>query len=463
MLISPTPGFVAQMTGLLTKKRYRYATVFVDHYSGYGYLYLQKTHTVEETLEAKATFEQHALQHCVKPMSYHADNGVFQANKWVQDYICKHQNLTFVGFNAHYQNGRAEKRIGLLQELTHTQLIHLAHQWRHIYAIHLCPYAMRLANLNLNNTPNLQHQFKLIALQLFTNTTVNDNPNHQYPFGTLFYVLKQALQQQQPFHKWKNRAKLGLYLGPSPNHAQNISLVLDLHTGLVSPQFHVAHDPTFLTVKNDNTQYQWSFKEGMSLPPRQTPLKKRKQTQKDQRPKRMKSSAKIKSPSTKSQSLDTTTNVEDAKKQSRKEASTVHTDCDQTHTSNIVAQRSSRTQKSPKRLTPAMESVITNNSEGALCPPLSGENNEEDNIEIFALSSLFPDTINVDPDLTLYAIKVASDPDTLYFHEAIRTPDCAHFIDAMEKEISDNNKNDNFQLVHRSKIPKGYTVLLSVW
>ena len=57
MLISPTPGFVAQMTGLLTKQRYRYATVFVDHYSGYGYLYLQKTQTVDETLEAKTAFE----------------------------------------------------------------------------------------------------------------------------------------------------------------------------------------------------------------------------------------------------------------------------------------------------------------------------------------------------------------------------------------------------------------------
>ena len=200
---------------------------------------------MEETLEVNIAFEQHALQHGVKPMSYHADNGVFRANKWAQDCIHKRQTLTFAGVNAHHQNGRAERRIGLLQELTRTQLIHLTHQWRQIDAIHLWPYAMRLANLNLNNTPNLQHQSNLTALQLLTNTTVNDNPNHQYPFGTPVYVLKQELQQQQPFHKWKNRAKLGLYLGPSPNHARNISLVLDLHTGLVSPQFHVAHDPTF--------------------------------------------------------------------------------------------------------------------------------------------------------------------------------------------------------------------------
>ena len=69
------------MTGLLKKKRYRYATVFVDHYSGYSYLHLQKTQDVDETLEAKAAFEQHALKHGDKPTSYYADNGIFRANK----------------------------------------------------------------------------------------------------------------------------------------------------------------------------------------------------------------------------------------------------------------------------------------------------------------------------------------------------------------------------------------------
>ena len=460
MLTSPTPGFVAQMTGLLTKQRYRYATVFVDHYSGYGYLYLQKTQTVEETLEAKTAFEQHALQHGVKPTSYHADNGVFRANKWVQDCIRKHQTLTFAGVNAHHQNGRAERRIGLLQELTRTQLIHLAHQWKQIDAVHLWPYAMRLANLNLNNTPNLQHQSKLTALQLFTNSTVNANPNHQFPFGAPVYVLNQALQQQQPFHKWKQRAKLGLYLGPSPNHARNISLVLDLHTGLVSPQFHVAHDPTFLTVKNDATQYQWSIKAGMSTPPSQTSPKKRTQTPEDRRPKRSKPSTDNKSLSNTSQKLDKT-NVDDAEK--RTQPSTAYTDRNQTPIPNTVTRRSTRTRKSPQRLTPAMESVITHNPEGAINPPLSREDHNDANGEIFALSSLFPDETDVDSDLALLALKAATDPDTLYFHEAIRQPDRAHFIEAMEKEISDNNQNDNFQLVHRSTIPTGCTVLPSVW
>ena len=266
MLYSPNPGFVAQMTGILTRKRYLYATVYVDHFSGFSYLHLQKTQDVQESLQGKHTFEQIAKQHGVTVSSYHADNGIFRANKWVQDCINKKQSLSFAGVNAHHQNGRAERRIGLLQELTRTQLIHLSQKWRRIDAIHLWPYAMRMANHNLNNTPNMQHNSKLSALQLFSNSTVDHNPKHQYPFGSPVYVLEQPLQANLPFSKWKQRSKLGLYLGPSPYHARNISLVLNLGTGLVSPQFHTAHDPHFTTVINDNSNYQWSIKAGLSKP-----------------------------------------------------------------------------------------------------------------------------------------------------------------------------------------------------
>ena len=35
-------GFIAQLKGNLTKRRYKYATVFVDQYSDLSYVYLQK-------------------------------------------------------------------------------------------------------------------------------------------------------------------------------------------------------------------------------------------------------------------------------------------------------------------------------------------------------------------------------------------------------------------------------------
>ena len=38
-LDATTPGFVAQLKGWLTRKWYRYATVFIDHYSDFDYVH----------------------------------------------------------------------------------------------------------------------------------------------------------------------------------------------------------------------------------------------------------------------------------------------------------------------------------------------------------------------------------------------------------------------------------------
>lgn len=45
------------MTGFLTTKRYRYATVYVDQYSRMGFVYLQKTASAEETVEGQTRRE----------------------------------------------------------------------------------------------------------------------------------------------------------------------------------------------------------------------------------------------------------------------------------------------------------------------------------------------------------------------------------------------------------------------
>ena len=49
------------MTGIPTKKMYRYATVFVDQASRLGFVYLQKIATAEETLKAEEAFEAYSL------------------------------------------------------------------------------------------------------------------------------------------------------------------------------------------------------------------------------------------------------------------------------------------------------------------------------------------------------------------------------------------------------------------
>jgi hypothetical protein len=82
-MVSPTPGLIAQMTGCLTNKRYKYATVYINQYSRHGFVYLQKTASAEETIKGKIAFEMHAQSHGVRLVHYKADNGILKAHAWV--------------------------------------------------------------------------------------------------------------------------------------------------------------------------------------------------------------------------------------------------------------------------------------------------------------------------------------------------------------------------------------------
>ena len=84
-LESNTHGFIAQLKGKLTQQQYKYATVFVDQFSGYTFVYLQRCITSKETVMAKHAFESEAEQCGVKVLHYHADNGQFADNAFITD------------------------------------------------------------------------------------------------------------------------------------------------------------------------------------------------------------------------------------------------------------------------------------------------------------------------------------------------------------------------------------------
>ena len=63
------------------------------------------------------------------------------------------------------------------------------------------------------------------------------------------YVLDSILQSgMSAFPKQDPRAKMGIYVGPSPCHASNVALVLNPRTGHISPQLHVIFDENSTTV-----------------------------------------------------------------------------------------------------------------------------------------------------------------------------------------------------------------------
>jgi hypothetical protein len=111
MHTSPTPGLIAQMTGTPTYLRYLHAVVCVDQDTSYGFTWLQKSLSEEETLEGKLSFERHCRSFNVNISHYHADTGIFAATVWKQSCNNKHQTVSYAGVNAHHQNSVAERRI----------------------------------------------------------------------------------------------------------------------------------------------------------------------------------------------------------------------------------------------------------------------------------------------------------------------------------------------------------------
>jgi len=47
----------------------------------------------------------------VNVLHYHADNGRFADNAFIEDAKEQRQSISYCGVNAHHQNGKAEKRI----------------------------------------------------------------------------------------------------------------------------------------------------------------------------------------------------------------------------------------------------------------------------------------------------------------------------------------------------------------
>ena len=57
----------------------------------------------------------------------------------------------------------------------------------------------------------------------------------------------------------------------------------------------------------------------------------------------------------------------------------------------------------------------------------------------------------------------SKDPDTMYYHEAMREPDREQFKEAMKKEVEAHTKNQVWELIKKSTVPKGHKIMPSVW
>jgi histone deacetylase 1/2 len=458
-LESKTPGFVGQLKApVLTKNRYKVATIFVDHYSRLSFIYLQYSTSGAETIKAKQAFEDFAKSHGVTIRHYHADNGRFIDNLFKNSCEEKGQTQSFCGVNAHWQNGLAERHIRTHQEMARTMLLHAKQRWPAAIETYLWPYALRMASDVLRYVPRFDGK---IPMTLFSNADVAPAKRHFHPFGCPVYVLDNEMQQGKGYskRKWSERSRVGLYLGPSPQHARSVHLVLNLETGFVSPQYHVSFDDHFETTRKGAAsllpQPKWQERahlvmteiesQRQTIPPEVSDS--RESTQQEKSSPIREAVTEIFSASPQPSTTQTTMNsiagsaplpINDQIAISPETTGPpVPTTTAAVPTDGIVT-RSGRVSRPTTRLIEVLDATLTD-----------GEDHDE-----FCTEEKHP---------LLFAFAASADPDTMYLHEAMRQPDRLQFIEAMKKEVTDHTNNKNWRVVHRSEIPTGMPVLPAVW
>ena len=247
-LISTQVGFVAQLKGKLTIKRYKAATVFVDHYSRMRFVHLMYGTSSEETIEAKRAFEKWCQESGVRILHYHCDNGRFADKAFMDHCAASGQRISYCGVNAHHQNGIAERAIRDIQDQARKQLLHAKAKWPAAVDLALWPYALRYAVHVHNMAPVRENNES--CMTKFTGVRVEMKMRHMHTLFCPVFALQNELASGNKIPKWSPRARLGMNLGQSPTHARNVYLVLNLETGLVSPQLHLKFDDFFETVQD---------------------------------------------------------------------------------------------------------------------------------------------------------------------------------------------------------------------
>ena len=239
------------MTGFLGKSKYFHIHFFVDDASDFTFTHHAKSIDVAEALEAKRVYEREIYKYGKEVKYIHAGNGTY-ACKGCKDAVHdSKQLLTCCGVGAHFQNGKAENRIKIVTHVARTSLINAMHKWPGVVTASLCPFAISAATQTRNkyklDAYGLNAEERLSGIRLDKKELFNLKDEH-----VLFcpcFVLNSRIQDNNSMPKWDERVRVGMHVGKSQQHAGNVSLLLNLSTGYVSPQFHVVFDDNFETVE----------------------------------------------------------------------------------------------------------------------------------------------------------------------------------------------------------------------
>ena len=473
--MSTQVGFFAQMKGRLTSRRYTAATIFVDHFSRIRFVHLMTSLSSEETIAAKRAFERFADEHGVKIQHYHCDNGRFADNEFKNACDQANQGLTFCGVNAHFQNGIAERAIRDLQESARKQLLHAKQRWPSAVHLSLWPYALRNAAVLHNTLPTLDDGTS--RLEHFSGIRVGAKLRQMHTFACPVFALHNTLASGGTIPKWSPRARLGLNLGPSPYHARNVNLVLNLSTGLVSPQYHVTYDDFFETTRYAENDAQvsstWQQLAGFLRPnreptieefqgtPRIPPSSNRQQVQSPVQDLAPEVDHKISHP------IDFNRDWPD-------EESVTSSTADSQPEQNV---RQVSRPVVPEASTPISAGVSSRGRQRTLSRAMAESLGQRDfygraNMHYMAASSWATESDDelhekhlALQDRMRHPISFHAEMmgDIMYLHQALKQPDAPEFVKAVVKEVNGHVENKHWKLVRRTEVPSGFKVVPSVW
>ena len=101
--------------------------------------------TVVETLMAVKAFEKMLAQAGRKVRHYHANNGLFAHNGFLDSISQKDQKINFCAVGAHHQNGIIENKNKMLTLSGSTLLLHGIRHWPEMIDSMFWPFAMKAA------------------------------------------------------------------------------------------------------------------------------------------------------------------------------------------------------------------------------------------------------------------------------------------------------------------------------
>jgi hypothetical protein len=132
-------------------------------------------------------------------------------------------------------NGMAENAIKILVSKAQTMMIYTSLMWPEAKDEALWPMAISHAAYLYNHT--LNEVTGIAPIEIFLQTTNEGQALRKaHPWGCPADVLDPRLTLAgAKIPKWQPRSRRGQYIGVSPVHAENISLIRNLSTGYIPP------------------------------------------------------------------------------------------------------------------------------------------------------------------------------------------------------------------------------------